>query len=163
MFDEWKFRDLDATNVDERILILKNNNTYPSPNCRMPPDNTRMHPSKILNLRTLHYDTPLQPNAIANNDIGADDDVGPDAAILTDLGGGVDEDVTLVDVIESRVGESLRVTLLQMRQIEAGACQEVLGLPNIHPEALQVERVKFAVVRHEGEDFFFDRSGFGLG
>ncbi|RUS12871.1 hypothetical protein BC937DRAFT_86835 [Endogone sp. FLAS-F59071] len=107
-----------------------------------------MHPRVILDLDPFHHDTPLQPDAIADNDVGPDDNVGPNAAVLADLGGRVNEHISLVDVVEGG--------------IEARASEEVFGLANVHPEAFEVKGVKLAVARHEGEDLLLDRGGFEL-
>ncbi len=50
----------------------------------------------------------------------------------------------------------------EMRKIKAGACKVVLGLPNVHPETSEVERVKLLVGSDCREDFFLDRGGFRL-
>lgn len=44
-----------------------------------------------------------------------------------------------------------------MRKVEASAREKVLGLSDVHPEALQVERVQLPIGDHGGESLAFDR------
>jgi hypothetical protein len=89
----------------------------------------------------------------------------------------VNQDVAAVDPLVLRgVGEEGRVLRSEMRQVEAGACgvgreripksdllsltgQEVLGLPDVHPEPSEVKRVQLLVGGNGGEDLLFDGSG----
>lgn len=47
----------------------------------------------------------------------------------------------------------------EVGKVEAGTCQEVFWLTDIHPEPLEVERVQLLIGSDCGENFFFDRSG----
>lgn len=46
-----------------------------------------------------------------------------------------------MDVGQSGGGELLGALLGERREIEAGTRQEILGLTDVHPETLEVERV----------------------
>lgn len=70
----------------------------PLANRAVPPDNGGLDPGVILDLASSKQDTALQSDAVANNDVGPNGDVGAYAAVLTDLGGGVDHDVTAIDI-----------------------------------------------------------------
>ena len=54
--------------------------------------------------------------------------------------------------------ELLAALLCEGREIQAGAAEEVLGLSNVHPEALKIERVELVVLDHGGEGLLLDRS-----
>lgn len=113
----------------------------------------------ILNLAARQHHTPLQPDPISHRDVGPDRDVGADAAVLSDLGGRVDEHVAAVDVWFLRGFEFLGVFFGEGGEVEAGAAEEIFGLPDVHPEALEVEGVELAVLDHGGEGFLFDGGG----
>lgn len=136
--------------------------TRPAAHGGVPADDARVDPGKVLDLGALENDTALETHTIAHHNIGTHHDVGTNAAVLTNLRRRMDHDVTLVDIVERGVGELGRVLLGKMAQIQAGAGQEVLGLTDVHPEALEVKGVELAVLRDEGEDLLFDGRGLEL-
>lgn len=125
----------------------------------VPANNGALHPGVVLDLGSRQEGTPLQADTITNDTVGADDHVGTDAAVLTDLGTGVDHDVAAIDVAFRGRDEQLGALLGQRREVQAGAGQEVLGLANIHPEAFEVEGVQLAFTDDGGEGLLLDRGG----
>lgn len=113
----------------------------------------------VLDLAVLEQDAPLEADTIAHDDIGTDDHIRSNAAVLADLGGRVNHDITAKDVGLSARAKELGVALRQRAQVEASAAEEVLGLSDIHPETLQVERVELAVLADGGESLLLDRGG----
>lgn len=55
-------------------------------------------------------------------------------------------------------GELLAALLCEGRKVQAGTAEEILGLTDIHPETLKVERVELIVLDHGGECLLLDRS-----
>lgn len=125
----------------------------------LPADDGALDPCVVLNLRVLEQHAALQADAITDDHARADGHVGADAAVSANLGGGVDEDVAAVDVGLAGGGERLGAALGERGQVQAGAGQEVLGLTDVHPEALEVERVQVVVIDHGGEDLLLDGGG----
>lgn len=113
----------------------------------------------ILDLGTRQDHAPLYTHAVANCNAGADCDVGANLAVLANLGGGVDHHVTAVHEGLSDGCECLGALAGQRRQVQAGSREEVLGLADIHPEALEIERVQLAVTNHLGEGLLLDGGG----
>lgn len=113
----------------------------------------------VLDLAVLHDNAALQTNAIANHHVGPDDDVGTNAAVLANLGRGVDHDVPAVHIRFGGGGQLLGVALSQRGKVQAGARQEILGLADIHPEAVQVKGVQLAVLADGGEGLLLDGGG----
>lgn len=130
--------------------------TSPLADGAVPANNGALDPGVILDLGATEENTALEPDAITDDDTGADGHIRTNAAALADLGGGVDQDVSAVNVRLRRGGEELRVLLGEGGKVQAGAGKEVLGLTNIHPEALEVERVKLAILDHGGENLLLD-------
>jgi len=95
----------------------------------------------LLDLAVGQKHTPLQADAVADNDVGADGDVGTNLAVLANLGGGVDQDVAAVDVGFVCGSKELGFLLCQRGEVEACAADEILGLTDVHPEALEIERM----------------------
>ena len=56
-------------------------------------------------------------------------------------------------------GEFLVTLFGEGGEVQAGAREEILGLPDVHPEALEVEGVQLAVVADGGEGFLLDGGG----
>lgn len=97
---------------------------------------------------------------------------------------GVDEDVASLDPRLLGVREKRRRLRREVREVEAGTCRQqtsrsvsqsekaasdqvrtsdvVLGLSNVHPEALEVERVELSLRSNEREDLLLDRGGLEL-
>lgn len=131
----------------------------PSPDRAIPPNNRALDPRMILNCAPPEQDRPLYPHAIADDDVGPNGDVRADAAVLADFGRGVDENVAAVDVVFGGLGELLAMLLGEGGEVEAGAREEVFGLADVHPEALEVEGVELAVFADGGEGFLLDGCG----
>lgn len=55
-------------------------------------------------------------------------------------------------------GELLAALLCEGREVQACTAEEVLGLTNVHPETLKVERVELVVLDHGGEGLLLNRS-----
>ena len=113
----------------------------------------------VLDLASLQQHTPLQPDPIAHDYIRPNRHIRPDPAVLADPRRRVDEHVTAVNV--GRVGrhEFPGALFLQRGEVETGAAEEVLGLADVHPEALEVEGVQLAVLADGWEGFLFDACG----
>lgn len=123
----------------------------------VPADDGALDPGVVLDLGAGQQDAALQANAVANDDAGADGDVGADAAVLANLSRGVDEDVPAVDAGFARGRQLLGAPLGQGREVETGAGQEILGLADVHPEALEVVAVQQTVADNGGESLLLDR------
>ena len=128
----------------------------PLANRAIPTHNRALDPRVVLDLTARQQHAALQSDAVADDDIGADGDVGPDAAVLADSGRGVDEHVAAVDKRRRERRQFFRVFLRQRGQVEAGSRQEILGLADVHPEAVEVEGVQLAVFADGGEGLLFD-------
>ena len=113
----------------------------------------------ILDLTVLQQHTALQTHTVPDHHVGTDNHVGADAAVLPDLGRWVDHDVAAIDVGLGVRSEELGVAFGERGEVEAGAREEVLGLTDVHPEALQVKGVQLAVVADGGEGLLFDGGG----
>ena len=120
----------------------------PAADGRVPADDSALDPGVVLDLDVGEQDAALQAHAVADGDIGADGDVGADAAALADGGRGVDHDVAAVHVVRVVGHEVLAALLGKAGEVEAGTGEEVLGLADVHPEALEVEGVQLAVLAH---------------
>jgi hypothetical protein len=70
----------------------------------------------------------------------------------------VDHDISAVNVGLSGRSELLAALLSKGGEVQACTTEEVLGLSNVHPEALKVERMKLVVLDHSGEGLLLDRS-----
>jgi hypothetical protein len=120
--------------------------TSPLANGAVPANDGRLDPGVVLDAAVLQQHTALETDTIANDDVGANCDVGTNAAVLANFCGLVDHNVAAVDVRLVGRDKELGILALQRREVQACARQEVLGLSNIHPEALEVERVQTAVL-----------------
>lgn len=133
---------VDVDLVADGDIITKNRHvleTRPFADSAVPANNGRLDPGMVLDTAVLKEDTSLQTHTVANDNIRADGDVGSNAAVLANLGGGVNQDVAAVDVGLRCRREQLRVLARKRREVEAGTRQKVLWLSNVHPEALEVE------------------------
>lgn len=142
--------------VTENSHVLE---TGPAADGAVPANNRRLDPCVVLDLGRGQKDASLQTNAIADDDVRTNGDIGTYSAVLSDLGGGVNQDVASVDVRFRGRSELLASLLGERRQVQAGSAEEILGLSNIHPEALEVEGVQLVVSNHGGEGLLLNRSG----
>ena len=128
----------------------------PLPDARVPSHDRALDPRVVLDLAVGQQHAPLQPDAVSNHHVRADGDVRPNAAILPDLGARVDQDVAAVDVGRRGRREGFGVLLRERRKVQARPRQKVLGLPHVHPEALEVEAVQLAVPANGRESLLLD-------
>ena len=133
--------------------------TRPLADGAVPADDGALDPRVVLDLGALEEHAALEADTVTDDDAGADRDVGADTAVSADLGRGVDQDVAAVDVGLRGRGEVLGAALGEGGEVKAGAGEEVLGLADVHPEALEVERVERRVLDHGGEDLLLDGGG----
>lgn len=122
----------------------------------VPADDGGLDPGVVLDLAALEQHAALQAHAVADDDTGTDGDVWTDAAALADLGRRIDQDVAAVYKGLRVRHEQLGALLRERGQVQAGAGEEVLGLADVHPEAVQVERVQLAVLADGREDLLLD-------
>lgn len=157
----------DTTTVDINLIldfniVTKNRNildTGPSTNSRVPANNGALHISMGLDGGVGKNDRAGESSAGADRDIRANDNVGADLSVRGDLSSGVDHDVTTVDV-GLRVGnEHVGVLLGKSSEVEAGTREEILGLTNVHPVALEIKGVERALADELGEGFLFNGGG----
>lgn len=111
----------------------------------------------VLDLGATENNAALQTDTVADDDIGADGDIGSDSAVLANLGRGVDHDIPTVYKRLSRGSEFLAALLGQRREVQTSTTEEVLGLSNVHPKALEIERVQLVVANHGGEGLLLNR------
>lgn len=142
--------------VTENSHILE---TGPATDGAVPANNRRLDPSVVLDLGALEQDASLQADAVTDDDIRANGDIRAYSAVLSNLGRGVNHDVAAVDVGLGRRGQLLAALLGEGGEVQAGAAEEVFGLANVHPEALEVERVQLVVGNHGGECLLLDGRG----
>lgn len=126
----------DAHVVSQNGDVLQ---TSPAADGAVPADNGGLDPSVVLNLAVLHHDAALETDTVTNDNIRSNDHVGTNAAVVTDLGGGVNHDIAAIDVGLGDRDQLLGVALGQGAEVQASTSEEILGLADIHPEALQVE------------------------
>lgn len=131
----------------------------PAADGAVPANNRRLDPGVVLDLGSAQEDASLQTDTVANNDVGANGDVGTYSAVLSNLGRRVDQDIAAVNVGFCGGRQLLAALLGQRRQVQAGSAEEVLGLSNVHPEAVEVEGVQLVVSNHGGEGLLLDRRG----
>lgn len=146
----------DSNVVTEDSDILQ---ASPTADGAVPADNSRLDPGVVLDLAVLHHNAALQTDAVANDHVGADDHVGTNAAVVSNLCRGVDHDVASVHVGFRSGSQLLGVALGQGAEVQAGTGQEVLGLTDVHPEALKVKGVELAVLADGGEGLLLDGGG----
>jgi hypothetical protein len=113
----------------------------------------------ILDLGILQHHRSLQSHSIANDAVGANCHIWTDAAVLPDLRGWVNQDVSAVDVGKVGGGQHLGFVFCEGREVEAGSGKEILGLPDIHPEPFEIEGVELAVLADCGESLLLDGCG----
>ena len=145
--------DCDIVAEDGHVLEAR-----PFADDAVPAHNGLLNPSMVLDLGPLQEDALLQADTVPNDHVRPDSDMRPYLAVVADLGRGVDHYVA-VNVRLGVRGEELGLPLLQRPQVELCAGDEVLGLADIHPEALKVERVQLAVPDHGREGFLLDGGG----
>ena len=138
----------DGDIITENCYILQ---ASPPAHSAVPANNGALDPGMILDLGSREEHAALETDAVTNNNIGADSDVRSYPAVLADLGRGVDQHVAAVNEGCRGWCELLGALLCEVGEVQAGARQEVLGLTNVHPEALEVERVQLAVLDHVWE------------
>ena len=139
--------------VSENSDVLQ---TCPAANGAVPANNGGLDPSVVLDLAVLHHDAALETDTIANDDVGTNNNIGTNTAVLADLGGGVNHDISTVHVGLCVGGKHLGLALGQGSQVQASTGEEILGLADIHPEALEIEGVELALLTDGGEGLLFD-------
>ena len=153
---------VDVDLIANRHIITKNSyvlETRPLADSAVPAHDSGLDPGVVLDAAVLQQHAALETDTIANDNVGSNCDVGADAAVLANLRGLVDHDITAVDVRLVRRDEELGILALQRRQVQAGTGEEVLGLTNVHPETLEVERVQTTVLADGGESLLLDGGG----
>jgi hypothetical protein len=139
--------------IAENSYVLE---TRPLTDGAVPANNGRLDPGVVLDAAVLQQNAALETDTIANDNVGANCDVGTNAAVLANLRGLIDHNVTAVDVWLVGGDQELGVLALQRREVQACAGEEVLGLSNIHPEALKVEGVQASILADGGESLLLD-------
>lgn len=145
--------------IANRNIITKHSHvleTRPLAHGAVPADNRALDPSVVLDAAVLEQHTALEAHTVANDNIWADGNIGTDTAVLSYLGRLVDENVAAVNVGFRSGGQQLGVLARERREVEACSRQEVLGLTNVHPEALEVEGVEEAVLDNGGESLLLN-------
>lgn len=143
----------DSHVVTEDGDILK---TCPSAYRAVPSNNRALDPCVFLDLATLEQHGSLKTDTLTNLDIRSNDNIRSDLAVLANLGGGVNHDVAAEDIWLAEGSKLVAALPGQGGKIEAGAGEEILGLANVHPEALKVETVKLAVFHDSRESLLLD-------
>jgi hypothetical protein len=133
--------------------------TSPAADGAVPSDNGRLDPGVVLDLAILHHDAALETDTVTNDNIGANDYVGTNTAVVSNLRRGVNHNVAAVHVRFGDRSQLLRVALGQRGEVQTGTGEEVLGLTDIHPEALEVEGMELAVLADGGECLLLDGGG----
>lgn len=111
----------------------------------------------ILDLASFEDHTALQTDTVSNDDVGSNCHVGSNATVTANLGRWVDKDVAAMDVRGAGGRQELGILLGERGEIEASPCEEILGLSDIHPEALQVKGVQLSILAHRWESFLLNR------
>lgn len=153
---------VDVDFVADRDIVSKNSHvlqTRPLAYGAVPANDSRLDPGMVLDATVLQEHAALKTHTVANDNVGPNCDIGADAAVLANLRGFVDHDVAAVDVGLRGGGEEFGVLALQRRQVQASTREEVLRLSNVHPEALEVERVQTTVLADGGESLLLDGGG----
>lgn len=137
--------------------------TYPFAHGGLPADDGGLDPGVGADGGALEEGGVGETDAVVDVAVGPDGHVGANEAALANDGRGVNQD-GLDDAVglASTCVQLLGGLALQRVQVQAHACQEVLGLPHVHPEALQVHGVELALVGHLGEDLLLDGRRLGL-
>lgn len=153
---------VDVNFVTDGDVVAQNSNVFqprPLADGAVPPNDGRLDPCVVLNLASSKENAALQPDAVTDNNVRSNGHVGAYAAVLANLGRGIDENVATVNERLAVGSELLGALLREGGKVEAGSGQEVLGLANIHPESIQVERVQQAVLANSGEGLLLNRGG----
>ena len=144
----------DAASI--HIDLIANRHVIPQHASRSPAAPTAprslFHPTIVLlthawslTLAVGQQHAALQADAVADDHVRPDGHIGPDAcSCLPDLRRRVDHYVAASGRTAPLTAtcQGFRALLGQRGQVEAGPRQEVLGLPDVHPEALKVERMQ---------------------
>jgi hypothetical protein len=125
----------------------------------VPADDGALDPSVLLDFAVLEQHGALQTHTLANLDVGSDNHIWPNLAVLADLRCRVDHDVTAKDVWLAGGCEKFAALLGEGREVETSARKEILRLTNVHPETFEVEAVKLTVLDDRGECLLLDRGG----
>lgn len=148
--------------IGDGHVVSKNGDilqTSPSADRAVPANDGGLDPGVVLDLAVLHHDAALQTDSITDHDVRANDHIGANTAVVADLGGGIDHNVAAVHIGLGHGGELLGVALGQGGEVQAGTSEEVLGLTDIHPEALEVKGMQLAVLADGGEGFLLNGGG----
>lgn len=143
----------DGNVVSEDSDILQ---TRPAANRAVPANNGGLDPSVVLDLAVLHHDAALKTDTVANDNVGTNNHIGTNTAVLADLGGGVNHDISAVNVGLCVRGKHMGFALGQGSQVQTSTSEEILGLTDIHPEALEIVGVELALLTDGGEGLLFD-------
>jgi len=131
--------------------------TCPPAYCAVPTNNCALYPCVFLDLAVLQQDGALQTHTLADLDVRSNNHVGTNLAVLANLRRRVNHDITTVDVGFAGRGKKVAGVFGEGGEVKASAGEEVLGLANVHPEALEVEAVKLAILDDRGESLLLDR------
>ena len=146
--------------VGHRYVVAENGDILeagPLSNGAVPAHDRAFDPRVFLDPAALEDYAPLEPYTVADHDAGTDGHVRTDSTVLADLRRRVDQYVSAMHVRLGRRREELGVLLCQRGKVEASSGQEILGLTNVHPEALEIERVQLTILYDGGESLLLDR------
>jgi len=129
----------------------------PPADSAVPADNCALHPSVLLDLAVLKQHGALQADTLTNLNIGSNDHVGSNLAVLANLCRRVDHDITTIDVGLAGRCEELAALLGERRKVKACSGEEVLGLTDVHPETFKIEAVELTVLDNRRESLLLDR------
>lgn len=146
----------DCDIVTENGHILQ---SRPSTYSAVPANNGRLDPGMVLDLGGTQQDAALQADAITNNNIGANGDIGSYPAVLANLGRGVDKNVAAMNIRLGGGCEIFAALLGERRKVQASSAEEILGLADIHPESVQVKGVQLIIGNHRRKCLLLDRCG----
>jgi len=107
----------------------------------------------------LHEGAVGKASTVTNNHVRADNNIGADLAVSTNLGSGVNDDVA-DDVLALR--EGLGLVDGERSEVELGSEEEILGLADVHPVAVESHGIEVLVDDHGGEDLALDGDSDGL-
>lgn len=105
---------VDVDLVANRNIITQDGNVLqarPPANCAVPADDGALDPGVVLDLGVTQEYAALKPDTIADHDVGANGNVGPDTAVCANLCGWVYQDIAAVDKGLRCWGEKLAVPL----------------------------------------------------
>eukprot|EP00760_Papus_ankaliazontas_P036052 PhM_4_TR8164/c0_g1_i1/m.12159 len=133
--------------------------TAPPPNRVVPADDRVGNVGGVPNDAVLEDRRVGDAHAVAHDAVPADRDVRSDDGAAADLRRGVDHDVAddRVGLVRGGVREHVLVPRLDKAgEVQRHAVDEVVRLPDVHPVALELQRVQVAVGGHRGEHLRFD-------